>query len=226
MIEDGRFSCWESFTLLLLGRCLNLFFITSTELVRFTAAMKKVTILAWLIVFTVCSLCGKDFAVIGRHSWRCKSRVNNGEDNNNATSSLTECSLNYLNTDGSSSFVCCCGKHCKGEKGLRIHQRSCKTIGGLAKQIISDLSENTVNEHLTLEVEPTDVENTTSPVIKTGVKLPDNTQDWSRTNLFFQTNLNTSNINDQNLDHCVEEMNNRAYNYFKDNLVKRTWRFA
>ena len=74
--------------------------------------------------------------MIGRHSWRCKSRVNNGEDNNNANSSLTECSLNYLNTDGSSSIVCCCGKHCNGEKGSRIHQRSCKTIEGLAKQII------------------------------------------------------------------------------------------
>ena len=66
--------------------------------------MRKVTVLVWLIVFTVCSYCGKDFAVIGRHSWCCKSLVNNGEDNNNATSSLTECSLNHLNTDGSSSL--------------------------------------------------------------------------------------------------------------------------
>ena len=56
-------------------------------------------------------------------------------------------------------------------------------------------------------------------MIETGVKLPENTQDWSRANLFFQTNVNTSNINDQNLDHCVEEMNNLAYNYFKDNCV-------
>ena len=74
-----------------------------------------------------------------------------------------------------------------------------------------------MNQDLTREVEPTDAENTTSPVIKTGVKLPENTQDWPRANLFFQTNLNTSNINDQNLDHCVGEMNNLAYNYFKDN---------
>ena len=68
-----------------------------------------------------------------------------------------------------------------------------------------------MNQDLTLKVEPTDAENTTSPVINTGVKLPESTQDWSRANLFFQTNLNTSNINDQNLDHCVEEMNNLAY---------------
>ena len=49
------------------------------------------------------------------------------------------------------------------------------------------------------------------------MKLPENKQDWSRANLFFQTNLNTSNINDQKLDNCVEEMNNVACNYFKDN---------
>ena len=43
------------------------------------------------------------------------------------------------------------------------------------KQIISDLSENAVNQDFNLEPEPPDEENTTSPVIKTRVKLPENT---------------------------------------------------
>ena len=29
--------------------------------------------------------------------------------------------------------------------------------------------------------------------------------------------MNTNKINDQNLDHCVEKMNNLLYNYFKEN---------
>ena len=109
--------------------------------------MEKVTILMWFIMLTICSFCGKDFESLGRHSWRCKSRMETGNEanrTNNMFNSIDDYQLNYVESSNNAAFVCCCGKRCKGQKGLRIHQRSCKTIKGLAKklsrEILSELS--------------------------------------------------------------------------------------
>ena len=101
----------------------------------------------WFIILTICSFCGKDFESLGRHSWRCKSRMetdNEANHTDNMFNSIDHYQLNYVESSNNAAFVCCCGKRCKGEKGLRIHQRTCKTIEGLAKklnrEILSDLS--------------------------------------------------------------------------------------
>jgi predicted amidophosphoribosyltransferase len=41
--------------------------------------MIRSSCIAMLLVCAVCSFCGKDFVTLGRHSWRCKQRVNQEE---------------------------------------------------------------------------------------------------------------------------------------------------
>ena len=59
--------------------------------------------------------------------------------------------------------------------------------------------------------------NSGPPLIKTGVKLPETNQDWSTANTFFQVHLDRRKINDEDIDECVKNMNDLAYDYFKDN---------
>ena len=58
-----------------------------------------------------------------------------------------------------------------------MHQRSCKTIEGLAKQLTTDLCEELAN-HDPEQNEIIDYGNSGPPLIKTGVKLPETNQDW------------------------------------------------
>ena len=93
----------------------------------------------WILTFTSCNFCGNGFLVIGRHSWCCKARsrsspVNDDIVTNGNTSNMDHTSLyldNQHNNQSSSVLMCCCGKHCKGYKELKIHQQSCKFIFGL-----------------------------------------------------------------------------------------------
>ena len=43
---------------------------------------KKMSVLMLLITLTVCSFCGKAFQSLGRHSWRCKSKIEGSLDAN------------------------------------------------------------------------------------------------------------------------------------------------
>ena len=99
-----------------------------------------------LLVFVVCSYCGNDVVSLGRHSWRCKSRVMDNEPDNSSTSG-------HLNVEeraviaNSQEITCCCGKERKGMKGLKMHQRSCRTLHGLNDnlnaKLLEDILENT-----------------------------------------------------------------------------------
>ena len=37
---------------------------------------------------------------------------------------------------------CCCGKQCNGLRGLKAHQRSCRTLFGLQKDILEGIEYN------------------------------------------------------------------------------------
>ena len=67
----------------------------------------------WMLAISiVCTYCGKDFQ-LGRHSWRCKEKVNIFGPNQ---------TINLIRESGSQSTVdsrllrCSCGKECKGVK--------------------------------------------------------------------------------------------------------------
>ncbi|CAB4032766.1 Hypothetical predicted protein, partial [Paramuricea clavata] len=97
-----------------------------------------------LLTCVVCSFCEKDFVTLGRHSWRCKQRVNYAEQDHSAENTARQTPvMNSPNVVVSSRTVikCCCGKVCKGARGLKMHQRSCRVIQGLDSEFRTDLEE-------------------------------------------------------------------------------------
>ena len=105
---------------------------------------------------------------------------------------------------------------CKGLRGLKTHQRSCRTIKTLCNEVLDDLNsnnrtdqqeeitidENIVNEHANL---------------KTGINLPKNDKDWEIANSFFHLKLSIDDINTVSSDEVVNKFNETIYNYFRDN---------
>ena len=90
---------------------------------------------------------------------------------------------------------------------MRIHQRTCKTIEGLAKTVNREIL-NVLSNEGNLEDHDMDVILTESPFLKPGVKLPNTTTEWSTANAYFQTRFSANNNpDDGNLDDCVAEMN-------------------
>ena len=92
-----------------------------------------------LLVLVVCSFCGKDFKSLGRHVWRCKEQIkgNKEKDQDDALDDMdAETSPKSLSSTSRNppTVNCSCGKMCNGLKGLKMHQRSCRVIKGLAAE--------------------------------------------------------------------------------------------
>ena len=113
---------------------------------RVTEILKQHTSLAFMftvmifraifLAFVICSFCGRDFLSLGRHSWRCKRRVVEGQEPRNTVNQM----INVLQEDQApitinTGIKHCCGKVCKGIHGLKMHQRSCKLMEGLARNV-------------------------------------------------------------------------------------------
>ena len=104
--------------------------------------MIQSSFITMLLICMVCSFCGKDFISLGRHSWRCKQRMYLQE---NYTES-NERRMPTINTPNipitqRTLIKCCCGKACKGNRGLKMHQRSCQILHGLTNELLDDLAE-------------------------------------------------------------------------------------
>ena len=85
---------------------------------------------------------------------------------------------------------------CKGLRGLKAHQRSCRTIKTLCNEVLDDLNSNnrtdsqeeiTIDEHIVNE----------HANLKTGINLPKNDKDWETANSFFHLELSIGDINSQ-----------------------------
>ena len=59
-----------------------------------------------LLIFVICSFCGKDFIMLGQHSWRCKQRVHHAEKDNSAGNTSKNTSVNSPNVVISSRKRC------------------------------------------------------------------------------------------------------------------------
>ena len=84
-----------------------------------------------LLAGVVCSFCGNDFVSLDRHAWRCKHRITRAE---RPSTGVDEDANESVAADASSRvcFVkCCCGRLCNGNRGLKMHQRSCRVVLGL-----------------------------------------------------------------------------------------------
>src|SRR2546425_2459701 len=95
-----------------------------------------------------CDHCGKDFISLGRHTWRCQSRVTGpahpahrlpvqgGLDMVFEGQIDAGLLVNSSGDEGGSGLstdlrTCVCGKMCKGRRGLSAHQRSCRAFHDL-----------------------------------------------------------------------------------------------
>ena len=168
-----------------------------------------------LMIFTVCSFCGKDFVCLWRHSWRCKEKYkvdNNYHDNVNETQNRLLV-VNQNHHEGNSLLIkCSCGKKCKGQRGLKAHQRSCRVIKELHGNLFEHLDED-VNDT------PDDIDDPIErlhPEIKPGIKLPRTKSQWEEANTYFKIKLAINDIAEANIDDLALCMSSVIYNYFKD----------
>ena len=92
-----------------------------------------------------CSYCGKDFAVLGWHPWRCTKRMPNNVGSTNTRDFMTDDDVEQGN--GANVIKCSCGKMCKGVKGLKIHQRCCRVVEGLSEDQVAVGSSNIGTDH-------------------------------------------------------------------------------
>ena len=115
----------------------------------------------WVITlfqaFVVCKFCGKFFESLNWHKWTCKSRSHQSSGNNNVANSNTSLNnivnpeiINNRSISNVEYISCSCGKQCKGLRGLKAHQRSCRVIKPVSDNFADNLANdcNELNEDL------------------------------------------------------------------------------
>ena len=128
-------------------------------------------------------------------------------------------------TANSQEIACCCGKECKGMKGLKMHQRSCRTLHGLNDNLNAKLQED-ILEHakesdvLSVDGQSNDIlenENVTNTedivVLKRGVKLPKSAIEWTLADEYFKAVLSNQPIRNEELDSNIEQLNDVIFEY-------------
>ena len=130
---------------------------------------------------------------------------------------------NQHNNLSNSAVMCCCGKHCKGYKGLKIHQRSCKFILGLREDLTKTLLDHVVESHERpgySEAEELNNSNQSESNksdhsnVKNGVKLPKTSDQWATAESFFKAELPTHEIGKDNLELITQKLSDTIYDYF------------
>ena len=188
--------------------------------------MKSLTVLGLVLVLTICDYCGKDFQVLGRHRWRCSDKLNNsrqGDNHGNSYESVIR-EASYSISDNNSILSqnqqkitkCCCGKPCKGLRGLKIHQRSCRVILGLGQEITDAIieAENEEDPATVSDTEGQIYDKNNEPILKAGIKLPKSAQQWKAAEDHFREALPLREISPNCLNENIEQMNRSLYDYF------------
>ena len=170
------------------------------------------------LTLTLCSFCGVDFISINRHLWRCPKRPEAQKQRTECSDSSVDQTLseNHINNNPSNTeqIKCACGKSCKGLRGLKSHQRSCRTIKTLCNDMLEDLETTDQHEEATIPPEITEE----SPQFKPGVKLPQTSSDWEIANSYFHAHLPLGQLKNGNLNVLATQFNDTIYNYFKENF--------
>ena len=111
---------------------------------------------------------------------------------------------------------CCCGIKCKGLRGLKSHQRSCRASRGLNGNLFNELqaidcieSETLVENALSVTTQPSDNS------VKKGMNLPTTQGEWGIANSFFHSELPISEVNKDNLNNVTEKFNQIVYDNYR-----------
>ena len=185
--------------------------------------------IAMFLTCVVCSFRNQDFVSLGRHKWRCKERVYyDGSGDQTSTTSRSRHAIPTFSETVSSKTVikCCCGKICKGARGLKMHQQSCQVIHGLNNELLEDLEDqmhaNEILENTEIEFSDSACDLQTEqnfPDLKKGIKLPKNENQWLTANEYFKSSLQLNNpITTQHLNSNISFLNNLIYEYFSENF--------
>ncbi len=71
--------------------------------------MIRSSLVAMLAICAVCSFCGKEFVTLGRHSWRCKQKLNQNLPGNTVNQMpVIHSAVRISNTD---DVKCYCGMY-------------------------------------------------------------------------------------------------------------------
>ena len=187
--------------------------------------MIRASVLALFATLMICGFCGKEFESLGRHSWRCKSKVEYEQEptvNANPTMEMPiqECLL----VKSCKAVKCCCGKVCKGARGLKMHQRSCRVIDDLEDELQQQMTEALNEHHNEDNVDPVNPELSSVnsqenfPGIKKGIKLPKSPLQWSTANDFFKLTFLNYPVISHDLNNNINTMATVIYNYFSENF--------
>ena len=191
--------------------------------------MKFRVVLGWFVFFAICGFCHKDFKSLGRHQWRCRKKLNDQQEDTRQrtySSDSSSIQLDHGNNEieeanerllsSNSEISCVCGKVCKGNRELKSHQLAYRTIRGLNQELTNALcshDHDNEDEITTDNLVQLDDQVRTKP----GIKLPKTDSGWEFANLFFKSELSTSDINRDNLNETIASMNSTIYNYFAEN---------
>lgn len=206
---------------------------------------------------TKCEFCHKDFKVLGRHQWRCQSRGATASDPppspteqhgysaqephvNQSTLNINQPDLSNdhqraVRADNTTVWLAChCGRLCKGRRGLRAHQRSCRALAcllGNNNSVGSDriafelsgedhqpdgipISESNLDLGSEFTADRNSIcENSVRSVNRPGLKLPSTLDDWNMAQAYFVANSPLpAIINDVNS--AAETFQCSVYEYF------------
>ena len=193
--------------------------------------MIRSSVVCLLLSCVICSFCGNDFVSLGRHQWRCKEKSN--EIPRSGTTTPTGIPVEPVidspssNTSKRVGVKCCCGKICKGARGLKMHQRSCKIISGLNEELLEDLkNQDESNNDDTVNLNNGFVDSNTTnehvekyPQLKPGINLPKSDSEWLTANEYFKFTLPlNAPIRNADLNTSISILNNTIYNYFAENF--------
>ena len=108
---------------------------------------------------------------------------------------------------------CACGNKFKG---LKKHQRSCRVIRGLDKELLSEL-QNISDFENQPDLDHYVVRSEENPTFKTWVKLPKSDEQWNLANNNFKAQFPAHEIENKSLDDIADQFNIKVYNYMADN---------
>ena len=187
--------------------------------------MIRASLLALFSTLIICGFCGKEFESLGRHSWRCKSKVGNERESTlNVNPAMEMPTQMCLPVKSCKAVKCCCGKVCKGARGLKMHQRSCRVIDDLEDELQQQMSEALNDDNHEDNTDPVNPEisplNTQEnfPDLKRGIKLPKSPLQWSTANDFFKLTFLNHPITPDGLNNNINTMVTVVYKSFSGNF--------
>ena len=118
------------------------------------------------------------------------------------------------------AIKCCCGKVCKGPRGLKMHQRSCRIIDDLEDELKQQMTEILSDQEDEENIDQLEHENLSIniqedvPDLRKGIKLPKSPLQWSSANDFFKLTFSNQPITPHDLNANIKTMVTVIYNYF------------